>query len=71
MFNLIPFQPSFDTSSVTRMYARLPFPSWYLDSKEENGLSFGLESLDCEILSPCCSFYMNATKCFLRAQKVT
>jgi hypothetical protein len=27
VFNPFPFQPSFDTSSITRMYARLPFPS--------------------------------------------
>jgi hypothetical protein len=43
MFNPIPFQPSLDTSSVTRMYARLPFPSGCLDSEEEDGSSFGLD----------------------------
>jgi hypothetical protein len=43
VFNPIPFQPSFDTSSDTRMYAGLPFPSRCLDSKEEDGLSFGLD----------------------------
>jgi hypothetical protein len=31
VFNPIPFQPSFDTSSVTRMYAGLPFPLGSLD----------------------------------------
>jgi hypothetical protein len=43
MFNLIPFRPSFDTTSVTRLYASLPFPSGCLDSKEEDGPSFGLD----------------------------
>jgi hypothetical protein len=43
MFNPIPFEPSFDTSFVTRMYAGLPFPSGCLDSKEEDGLSFDLD----------------------------
>jgi hypothetical protein len=39
----IPFEPSFDTSSVTRMYAGFPFPSGYLDSEEEDGPSFALD----------------------------
>jgi hypothetical protein len=43
MFNPIPFQLSFDTSSVTRLYAGLPFPSGCLDSEEEDGPSFGLD----------------------------
>jgi hypothetical protein len=43
VFNPIPFQPSFDTSSITRLYVRLPFPSGCLDSKEEDGLGFGLD----------------------------
>jgi hypothetical protein len=43
MFNPIPFEPSFDTSAITRMYARLPFPSGSLDSEEEDGLSFALD----------------------------
>jgi hypothetical protein len=43
VFNPIPFQPSFDTSSATRMYIRLPFPSGCLDSKEEDGPSFALD----------------------------
>jgi hypothetical protein len=43
MFNPIPFQSSFDTSSITKMYVRLPFPSGCLDSKEEDGPSFGLD----------------------------
>jgi hypothetical protein len=34
VFNPIPFQPSFDTSSITRLYIGLPFPSGCLDSKE-------------------------------------
>jgi hypothetical protein len=43
MFNPIPFQPSFDTSSITQMYAGLPFPSGCLDSEEEYGSSFALD----------------------------
>jgi hypothetical protein len=43
VFNPIPFQPSFDTSSITRLYVGLPFPSGYLDSEEEDGLSFSLD----------------------------
>jgi hypothetical protein len=43
VFNPIPFQPSFDTSFVTRMYVRLPFPSGCLDSEEEDGPSFTLD----------------------------
>jgi hypothetical protein len=43
MFNPIPFQPSFDTNSITRMYDGLPFPSRCLDSEEEDGPSFGLD----------------------------
>jgi hypothetical protein len=43
VFNHIPFQPSFDTSSVTRMYVVIPFPSGCLDSEEEDDLSFGLD----------------------------
>jgi hypothetical protein len=43
VFNPIPFQPSLDTSSITRLYDRLPFPSRCLDSKEEDGPSFGLD----------------------------
>jgi hypothetical protein len=39
VFNPIPFQPSFDTSSVTRMYVGLPFPSGSLDLEEEDGSS--------------------------------
>jgi hypothetical protein len=41
--NPIAFQPSFDTSSITRMYVGLPFPSGCLDSKEEDGPSFALD----------------------------
>jgi hypothetical protein len=37
MLHRIPFQPSFDTISITRLYGGLPFPSGCLDSKEENG----------------------------------
>jgi hypothetical protein len=43
VFNPIPFEPSFDTSSVTRMYAGFPFPSGCLDSEEEDGPSFALD----------------------------
>jgi hypothetical protein len=43
VFNPIPFRPSFDTSSITRLYARLPFPSECLDSEEEDGPGFGLD----------------------------
>jgi hypothetical protein len=43
VFNPIPFQPSFDTSSITRLYVGLSFPSGYLDSKEEDGLRFSLD----------------------------
>jgi hypothetical protein len=43
MFNPIPFQPSFDTRSITGLYAGLPFPSGCLDSEEEDDLSFGLD----------------------------
>ena len=43
VFNPIPFQPSFDTSSITRMYTGLPFPSGCLDSEEEDRLSFALD----------------------------
>ena len=38
MFSPIPFQPSFDTSAFTNMYADFPFPSRCLDSEEEDGL---------------------------------
>jgi hypothetical protein len=43
VFNPIPFEPSFDTSSVTRMYVGLPFPSGCLDSEEEDSPSFALD----------------------------
>ena len=43
MFNPIPFQPCFDTSSITRMYARLLFPSGCLDTEEEDDPSFALD----------------------------
>jgi hypothetical protein len=43
MFNPIPFQLSFNTNSVSRMYVELPFPSGCLDSKEEDGPSFALD----------------------------
>jgi hypothetical protein len=43
VFNPIPFRPSFNTSSVIGLYADLPFPSGCLDSKEEDGASFGLD----------------------------
>jgi hypothetical protein len=43
MFNLVPFQPSFDTSSVTRMYVGLPFPLGCLDSEEEDDPGFALD----------------------------
>jgi hypothetical protein len=43
MFNPIPFVLSFDTSSVTRTYTKLPFPSGCLDSKEEDSSSFTLD----------------------------
>jgi hypothetical protein len=43
VFNPIPFQPSFNSSSVTRVYVRLPFPSGCLDSKEEDSPSFSLD----------------------------
>jgi hypothetical protein len=43
VFNPIPLQPSFDTSSVTWMYVGLPFPSGCLDSEEENDPSFALD----------------------------
>jgi hypothetical protein len=43
MFNPIPFVPSFDTSSMTKTYARLPFPSGCLDSEEQDGPSFALD----------------------------
>lgn len=43
MFNPIPFRPSFDTSSVTRLYVGLPFPSGCLDFEEEDGPGFGLD----------------------------
>jgi hypothetical protein len=35
VFNHIPFQPRFDTSAFTSMYADLPFPSGCLDSEED------------------------------------
>jgi hypothetical protein len=34
MFNLIPFQPRFDTGYNAQMYVGLPFPSGCLDSEE-------------------------------------
>jgi hypothetical protein len=43
VFNPIPFRPSFDTSSVTRLYVGLPFPSRCLDFEEEDGSGFGLD----------------------------
>jgi hypothetical protein len=43
MFSPIPFQPSFDTSAFTNMYADFPFPSRCLDSEEEDGLGRGLD----------------------------
>jgi hypothetical protein len=43
VFNPIPFQPSFDTSAFTSMYAGLPFPSRCLDFEEEDGLGPGLD----------------------------
>jgi hypothetical protein len=43
VFNPIPFQPSFDTSALTSMYAGLPFPSGCLDFKEEDGPGLGLD----------------------------
>ena len=43
MFNPTPFRPSFDTCSITGLYARLPFPSGCLNSKEEDGTSFDLD----------------------------
>jgi hypothetical protein len=41
--NPIPFELSFDTSSITRMYVGLPFPLGCLDSEEEDGPSFALD----------------------------
>jgi hypothetical protein len=43
VFNPIPFQPSLNTSSVTRMYNGLPFPSGCLDFEKEDGPSFALD----------------------------
>jgi hypothetical protein len=43
VFNPIPFQPSFDTSSITSLYTGLPFPFRCLDSEEEGGLNVGLD----------------------------
>jgi hypothetical protein len=43
VFNPIPFQPSFDTNSLTSLYADLPFPLGCLDSEEEDGLGIGLD----------------------------
>jgi hypothetical protein len=42
VFNPIPFQPIFDTSSFTSLYVGLPFPSGCLDSEEEDGPGIGL-----------------------------
>jgi hypothetical protein len=41
--NPIPFRPSFDTSSITGLYAGLHFPSGCLDFEEEDSPSFGLD----------------------------
>jgi hypothetical protein len=41
--NSIPFQPSFNTSSLSGLYTGLPFPSGCLDSEEEDGLIIGLD----------------------------
>jgi hypothetical protein len=43
VFNPIPFQPSFDTSAFTNMYADLLFLSGCLDSEEEDGPDPGVE----------------------------
>jgi hypothetical protein len=43
VFNPIPFQPSFNTSSLTSLYTGLPFPSGCFDSEEEDGLGIGLD----------------------------
>jgi hypothetical protein len=43
VFNPIPFQPSFDTSSLASFYVGLPFPSGCLNSKQEDGPSIGLD----------------------------
>jgi hypothetical protein len=43
VFNPIPFVLSFDTSSVTRTYVGLPFPSGCLDFEEEDSLGFALD----------------------------
>jgi hypothetical protein len=43
VFNPIPFQSRFDTSSITKMYVELPFPSGNLESEEEDGPSFALD----------------------------
>jgi hypothetical protein len=42
LFNPILFQPSFDTSAFTSMYADLLFLSGCLDSEEEDGPDPGL-----------------------------
>jgi hypothetical protein len=43
VFNPIPFQPSFDTSSLSVLYVGLPFPSGCLDSEEEDCSVIGLD----------------------------
>ena len=43
MFNPIPFQPNFNTRSLTNLYAGLPFPLGCLDSKEEDGPGIGYD----------------------------
>jgi hypothetical protein len=70
VFNLIPFQPSFDTSSVTRMYAWASFSLGVLGLRGRRRSELQLRLLRAEILSPCCSFYMHVTKCSPRAWKV-
>lgn len=43
LFNLIPFQPRFDTGYDAQKYVGLPFPSECLDSEEEDGTGFALD----------------------------
>jgi hypothetical protein len=71
VFNPIPFQPSFDTSSVTRMYAGLPFSSVCLDSKEEASASFALDFSGLRDPESMLQFCIHVTKCSPKAWRVT
>jgi hypothetical protein len=71
VYNPIPFQWSFDTSSLTSLYAGLPFPSGCLESKEEDGPGIGLDFPGLRDPSPCYSSCSHDTNCFPTAWVTT